>query len=484
MKLLLFFAILQIYTISSLFSQNTFEINVSTSVSEGINDFLEEETGSFLGVGYQGEINPVDESMVGIVIRISIVGDTTIKLFSSPDTGYSFGKVIRSYDNQYYIFGSTISSFQEHNQNLLVIKMDTGLNIVWKKIYDFSEQAHSLIQLLNDTQGGFHIISRIFIDYKPYTLFCRLDKDCDTIKSKIINEFGPNSVSDAMYSLDSSQLYIFGTGFGSGAGSRVVFDTSYNYDYITFLPDQPLSHMQAMRYSDTTLVYAAIYPDYSTQGPQSDDIGISISDTSFSNMNIKLFGAVDTVDYTADGKTFDFRDPDSIFLLGTHNINFSIWPHEVSWISLRQLNGELQPRSELFFGGDAYYRSYTILATSDGGCLISASRYDFQTQYEEQDVYIRKLTKEEIITGLSHDLSVSAMVGVVYPNPGQDFINVISPYNAAFVCIYDMQGKLLKYQKIDTGKNVISTNSLKPGIYIYRVISESENVFSGRWIKK
>jgi hypothetical protein len=62
-----------------------------------------------------------------------------------------------------------------------------------------------------------------------------------------------------------------------------------------------------------------------------------------------------------------------------------------SWFHLIKINPDISPIWEYWYGGDAYYFLYSILATNDGGCIMVGNRYDYETQNQERDIFIVKL---------------------------------------------------------------------------------------------
>jgi len=72
-----------------------------------------------------------------------------------------------------------------------------------------------------------------------------------------------------------------------------------------------------------------------------------------------------------------------------------------------------------YYGGDACYLLMSILATQDGGCVMAGSRYDYQTQNMERDVYILKVDEDGLITW-AYNIPEVTKETLIYPNPGND----------------------------------------------------------------
>ncbi len=480
-KIILFISLILVFTLS-LQSQNSFEVLYSTPESNRIIDIIEDEDGSYLVCGCNGEIYLSQDTTNAYLMRISTEGDTTLREYINADTGYVFYKIVKD-ENGYLIFGTTFKYPYNRNEKLTIFKMDNNLNIEWKKIYSFGDDNTSPIKIIRLPDGGFHVLTCTSYNGVYYSYLCRFNRNVDTIHTQFVSAEDGGSVwiDDFTFSQDSSQLYIFGMGYGTqSVGSIATYDTNYNYQGYEWLPERNDGIMTARWITDTTILLSA---QYIYHNPLYFSIGIYESDTSFSDIDLHEFYAIDTFDYPAYLNSFDYKNPDSIFLCGTHNVYAEFWTHEFSWIVLRQLNRGLNARSELFFGGDASYSSMVIRATSDGGCIIGALRYDYRVQNSEYDVYILKLAKEDIIT--SNELQFVAEDNTtVYPNPGSGIMNINVNDDNSNIQIFDARGRLVKKQTLMAGHNIISTAKIPSGVYYYTVIHNSVKSESGCWIKK
>ena len=476
---MLLFSILQFL----LHAQNSFELVVSNPVNEVVMDLLEEETGGFLAVGYQGDYN-TPQDYKGLIIRISPQGDTIIKKYCIADTVFIFHRIERCNDGNYLVFGSAAFP-PDYYKKLLIVKLDTNLNVLWYRKHELDVKAIYQRKILPLAKGkGYHIINEVYKDYNWNLMLCKINENGDLLKTKQFTELGNGQeIGDAVYSTDSSNIYIFGTGYNNTSnGSRLIIDTAYTFKYSNLLPEYADLYMNAKWFTDSTLLFSACYSYFIH--PQRDDIGISETDTSFSNMDIHRYGAIDTINYPAVVQALDFISNDSIFLTGTHNIVFDFFPDEVSWISIWQLKNDLNARSEYFIGGDAYYVTYNILSTSDGGCLVAACRYDYQVQQEEEfDIFILKLKREDLITEIPDAISINKEPVMIYPNPCKDRFKVNVEIDNVLFYLYDMQGKLIFKRKLKSYNTIINCSRLLPGIYIYTIIKKNSVIKGGKWVK-
>jgi hypothetical protein len=134
-------------------------------------------------------------------------------------------------------------------------------------------------------------------------------------------------------------------------------------------------------------------------------------------------------------------------------------------------------------GGDANYEPRNILATSDGGCIITAQRYDYKTQKYEYDIVIIKLAADDFITEIKEDTICYAKEIKVYPNPGGNVIYINSTEKNARMFLYDLMGKIVLEKELSFGINAINATNLKSGIYCYRIVNFSGYIINGKWFK-
>lgn len=468
----------------SVFSQHSFEILISNPITESIADIIEEENGYFLTVGGQGEF-PTSYDLKGFIMRISPCGDTVFRTYNRNDTIFTFMNILKTNNNNYYIFG-TLTYPPNYYHELLVCQIDSGLNLLWYKSYLFPGYNRLFgIKSLHSSDG---VIMAMMVYNSTYGISnLQLVKICssgDTINAKCFPELSNGAeVKDMLYNADSTEFWIFGSGYNhTGIGSRLIFDNDFTLLSSQVLPNSVDLYFDSKWISDSTLIFSGSYTHFHSN-PQDDDIGISETDPSYTNMDIHYFGAVDTMDYPAWDKSIDFNHPDTIFYAGWHNVIPDFYPQGYNWIMLGQLNRQLQPRYEKYFGGDAYYITGHILSTSDGGCIVTAERYDYQIQDYEFDIYIMKLRREDIITPVNYYSQTKLSNVMVYPNPGHDIIQIKSGLKGAVFQLYDSKGLPVIEVKLSNELTSIYCNKLPVACYYYNVIYKSQSYTSGKWIK-
>jgi hypothetical protein len=135
-----------------------------------------------------------------------------------------------------------------------------------------------------------------------------------------------------------------------------------------------------------------------------------------------------------------------------------------------------------YYGGDACYNLWSVLATQDGGCVMAGTRYDYQTQNQERDVYILKVNENGILTWTYNFPETTKQV-IVYPNPGRDEIKINTFTDNLIFDLFDIKGNKILSQPIEKDDK-INTSHLQKGVYTYRILNQkSETIETGKWMK-
>ncbi|MEI6059930.1 MAG: T9SS type A sorting domain-containing protein [Bacteroidota bacterium] len=90
---------------------------------------------------------------------------------------------------------------------------------------------------------------------------------------------------------------------------------------------------------------------------------------------------------------------------------------------------------------------------------------------------------QSVLTGITDAIGADEKASV-YPNPGSNQLNIRSQEPQAYFELSNMTGQLMIQQRIAEGTSSLDTESLKPGIYFYRLRNDQNAVIgSGKWVK-
>jgi hypothetical protein len=200
----------------------------------------------------------------------------------------------------------------------------------------------------------------------------------------------------------------------------------------------------------------------------------------------------DTNNYPAVSNNGDFISKDNIYLGGTPNLIAEQypWQAEDTWIMLNLLDSNLNLKWQQFYGGDAFYHLRELRATQDGGCLMVATRYDENTQFEEYDAFILKVDSSGIITSTDDHPVIPVNQLSIYPNPANDYTVVRYPgvfgsYDKE-ILIYNTLGMNIKQVSAsqDYDETKIDIPGWPSGQYIVVLQIQGKKVMTGKFIKQ
>jgi len=239
------------------------------------------------------------------------------------------------------------------------------------------------------------------------------------------------------------------------------------------------------KYSNTHSFIMTGLRDIEFSNPRTDKIEILKLDSAF-HVNKEVFlGPDDTVTYPAYNTNLDFLDVRNIYIGGTKNQDWSgIFSYNTSYIIIGKYDSTLNIKWQKSYGGDTYYMVWSIIATTDGGCIIGASTNDYATMGDQRDIYILKVDSNGLITGIHQPPMNTTKKILVYPNPGNDLIYVETQLKNTVFHLYDLMGNEVCNKDLIPGRNEMQIQGLKSGLYFYRIARDSQVIECGKWLKE
>jgi len=133
-----------------------------------------------------------------------------------------------------------------------------------------------------------------------------------------------------------------------------------------------------------------------------------------------------------------------------------------------------------------YYTLYDVLATHDGGCLLSGCVYNYPTGSEQKDIFLVKLDSAGNTTWVKALPMADAALSV-FPNPAIDVLNIeLKSTNQTILqySIMDMSAKVLIFNRTDSKELKVNIRSLPAGMYIFEGKTNDGTIISRKFIKK
>jgi len=483
-KFITFFAVL-LFIAFNLSAQNSFQVLFQSSNDKTSSFILEDNAGYFILTG--SEFDPIDSIAKNKIWKISDSGDTSSYRINLGDFRSYFSYIDNTSESTYLLFGAsgdTLHRLSYHQ--LTIVQTDTVFNVQWVKTFEIKEDRNIVVRKVIKDDFGYYIVGQIVDENTPGLydpLFIRLNHAGDTIRTSITEGFeGDKPVHSAIFNSDSTGIWWFSDSPPSqwGRQTRRTVDTLFNFLVQDTLMYKISSLMGAKHLSDSSFLLSCRYHINEAGQPDDDEIGIFLYNINLEEVAFNHFGAIDTLDYPGIAQGIDFKNPDTIYYAGMKNVIISFNPNGPSWILVGQLDANLQPRYQRIYGGDSYYMTLNVLATSDGGCLVSALLHNHE--FDKDDLFIMKLNPEGLITG-TNPLIAPLRYAIVWPNPAMDILNVEYTEQEGELSIIDINGRMILWQKIDKGRNIINISHLPAGFYFYQILLQNQETQSGKFIK-
>jgi hypothetical protein len=476
-----------------LFAQHTFEKTFSRPEDQIINNVIEDKDGNYI---MAGRIKDTESTFYsGYIIKVDTTGNLLQEEIISPnDSISSLFFNIHLFNNHFYILGSQMVSYPDTSK-LWYLKLNSNMEIEDEKLLNIPigrwfSYMNSIIDsdtniVITGYTTRFDTVSPSPYNNDPF--FFKISILGDSLSSNFIsNDYHLSLSYDIIEKVDNSGYFSFGFKYSSSisAGSQ-RYELTKQFDSIEILsvPYNINGYVSSSILNDSIIVLCG-----SGGSEPAPEYSLNVLSTTFNNtpLNYNYFKMEDAVrDYSGYYQNIDIFD-NSIYISGTSNFDYvnPFWSTFNSWYHLVKLNSDFSSIWEYWYGGDAYYFLYGILATNDGGCIMVGNRYDYETQNQERDIYIVKVDSNGLVTW-SQEIPVNSLSTMVYPNPGTGQLNIKTSINNVDFELINLNGQVVIRKRLDENQSDINTEILKSGIYFYRLIDKKNKAIeTGKWIKK
>jgi len=467
-------------------SQSRFIFKYSTLNDEIPNSIIETSDHGFIIASETGTYGVEHQQLL---LRIDQNGDT---LYTKTII-YNAGKcgiesIIKLDDGTYLGIGSKVPL--SGKSRLWLLNFNDSLRIIKDTTYSFGFERFYSTCGLKDHLGYIIVYGSGFTDIysSPHSYIFRCTQTLDSIQYNFFNASHGQMASSMLEKPDTTGYLLMITGnyqiYTNSPSQILTVDYSLNVIRIDSIPDDLELYLDSKILSSHEILISG-KRTYQNSNPRTDKYGIVKLDTSFLLNKEYFLGPNDTITYPGVYTNLDFIDPNKIFCGGT--INFSledIFSSIPSYILIGRFDSALNLTWQKYFGGDQYYIVRSLTATSDGGCIISSTSYDYKRQNQEQDLYVIKIDSNGLVTGQNNLPPISSYDAIVYPNPGNELIYIETQLKNAEFYLYDLTGREVCSIDLDPGRSSIPVQNLPSGFYVYKVLQNSQVKEYGKWIKE
>lgn len=190
---------------------------------------------------------------------------------------------------------------------------------------------------------------------------------------------------------------------------------------------------------------------------------------------VNLANAEDSIFYSFQDKTISFHDPNRIY--GGTYIGFPFSQDFMIFCCDSNLNVKWR---KFYHTGEAEMRS--VIATKDGGVLVCGNK---KVGFERSIGFYMKIDSTGAFVS-TKELPFAVSNAAVYPNPGTVNMHVSAGPQIldGLFQVFDISGRLVLEQKINTTEMDINTSHWNKGTYVWRIIYKGKQVDEGKWIKQ
>jgi hypothetical protein len=482
-KNLIFQLFIILISISAMQAQNTFSFTMEGPLVKRSYSAMEDDQGNVSTIICQWtgtDYTPTENFRAGI-LTFNPIGDTSTVYYNLGDTVFSLLTMTKVIDDGYILAGH--AGFSEITSSfLLLIRTDEQKNMLWNKKHDFEGVLNFYPNKIFADEHGYYVFGAVdYVQSGPWFPFlARFDRDGNLMRYFIYPdhafydyEFVFNPSKDKIWLFSDPTLEPF-----NGA-SKAVFDTSFNYLYSDELPIHTLQEMRIKWLNDTSF-YLSYLGGRNEIFNNDHELSIALYDTLLNRINYGEFGELNSDDYPGRVMPFDYINPDTIFYTGT--IGLFIWPIPgyKNWIMVGQTDRSLNERYRRYFGGDANYSSFYILALKDGGCFVNALKLKEDLLINDL-VYFKFNQYGQLV--YTSDPAMIQRQFISYPNPVEDYLTVEGPVSNYEVQLFTQDGRLLNSTHSLSGKTQLTTSHLKPGMYFISFLIDGKKMDTQKIIK-
>lgn len=424
------------------------------------------------------------------IYKLDVEGDTVSKSFAKEDTVCTYDRIltISNGDPGYLLTGN---GYQVNSSPLykfvIFTRLDPEMNVIWEKIYSFNLPYYggyySRVLSLKDESFLYCFNPGSF----RYTGILHISTNGDSLA---YNHFEGDSAGDVWsltYSPDSLQYWLHTQWAhywgGEQLSSRLIIDTNLSLIGYDFFPDGLVGPFACKLYPDGSLLAGGWTSIAHISGYYEDYISAYRLDASLNILYSRHCTNPDTISRGAGDDAIDYYYPGIIYLGGPHYLQ-GITGQYPNWFYICKLNDTLGIEYEKYIGGDDYYWLNSVVATKDGGVFLAGTREEVGGPELHRNGYIIKFDSTGCTTKVPEGSKLMVKEALVYPNPGNNFLNVRTAKRDCLLILYNQFGYIVYEEKINSLISTFNVASLASGSYYYSIIQENNSIDSGMWVKQ
>ncbi len=472
----------------NLSAQNTFFRWYPTEKQEYINNINEVSNGCFIISGGQLDTNGLTRN--AYLLKIDSLGDKitdNVNSISDPNSIYSVAFFLPNETNIINIL----------NLKKVIINSDVFSLISFEKISteNLGIISHKEFQApVNQTYSpdglsitdSLIVLQSLIIDH-PSEYYSGTMTTCYNFNFDSLATYRTASTAPIGLVIDTNNRII--KSFTANGRVNIM-----NLDYNLNIIDSTTLPMQISPYARTSSISSNKYLICEHEGPNN----------LFAKQHVKIIlstnqdAVIDTVEYWNHPDSILFPGlrinsaliNNEIFVTGLYKAKLSEFPYQTTptYIQITRIDTNMNIIDHHFYGGDAVYYPFKIMATSDGGVIVTGLRYDHTNQsIKRLHPFALKVNNEGVVVaGINDEFNPISHSAIVFPNPGKEVINLTSgiQLNNGIFTLFDIQGRPIIAKKINSTEMQFDASHLVSGTYVWNIMLNNKVMDSGKWVKE
>jgi len=379
-----------------------------------------------------------------------------------------------------------------------MMHLDSDKNVVWEKFYLLPDEVSeaSVIRYLNllKLKTGNYLVAETVENETNNSivnmLLFEIDFEGNIVKSRLFEKQFGGYVMSLTYNHDSTSvllhvgwwlLYDCSGGIGALILNTETYDTEGYTCYGIGGNDFNIPY-DAMIHPNGDLIVAGTYTKVVNRDLQ-HYLGIKKFDTDFQIEKEIFLTNPDTMIYAAWSNCLDINAEGDICVVGSFDNALGFFTDYYDLVYIAKLDPNLNLLSERYIGRDAEYTVFCMTATSDGGIAVGGYQYDYLVNHDQEgDPFIIK-TDAGLWLDVPQLKEENVHRALVYPNPGNNELNIRTTVTDAVFRLYNLNGTLLIEQPVNQLITSLITSSLPQGAYMWTLLKQGQIIDKGKWIK-
>jgi hypothetical protein len=459
----------------------------NTRISTG--QFIQDQHDYLVGpVMYRYFVEDTLNSTYSRIYKITEDGDTSSILFNKPDTLFTLQIVneVNDEGDGYLLWGAYYHADAGATEQIeVLIRTDYDLNILWERHfnlgYHYVASGRKMLQTSKD---------ELLFACNPNDVFdmylLKLSATGDSLDFRYYEGDSAGSVQSLTYNFDSTGFFIHTWGAyiepGTVFNSLIEINENLEQVDVKFYPDWYDRSYETILWPGNNLLSAGYEKEIN--GSAFDKYFTAyILDADLKVIEKRRLSSPDTASNSAWFRNMDVVDTSFIYVGGSFNGHYHS-SNDTSWFYIAMLDYNLDIIYEKYIGGDMHYWCDCITATHDGGVFMSGLLFPVDETPIFHKAYLVKLDTTGIPLDIDKPGQLKFYDALIYPNPGNDHLNIRTTLKNAKFELYDINGKLLINQAINKHITTINTDHLPTGMYVYNIYNKCKVLQTGKWINK